>query len=347
MEAVTGLLDRRTMKLLGWLFGRQPTEEQHSPVPKLSIQQGVVAPLSLADFIEIPSRNFQGECVRSPNGCYTVAWRDGDDSGAPGARRRSEHGRYYLLKGGRVIAEGLMARPNDGKVADNGTFIFNDWGFGDGLKGTFRAFDSLGQNLIVRRFRANLLNNGISFDGRFAVCQTCNAPGSSDGSVLSVFDLTRGAEVGKWMPQTGWANFYDFSQDGVILLGYRGLGAFRYTWTGEFLDREAWHEAILSKGAYGSVLGMAERLIKNANGRPPTELVERLVKAIDRIAPAIVDEDLKTRAWALKLRGVCMDAQGNLREALDCYRRALALDPKAGVKRRADQVRKILGATGL
>jgi len=27
-----------------------------------------------------------------------------------------------------------MARPNDGKVADNGTFIFNDWGFGDGLK---------------------------------------------------------------------------------------------------------------------------------------------------------------------------------------------------------------------
>jgi len=62
-----------------------------------------------------------------------------------------------------------MARPNDGKVADNGTFIFNDWGFGDGLKGTFRAFDSLGQNLIVRRFRANLLNNGISFDGRFAV----------------------------------------------------------------------------------------------------------------------------------------------------------------------------------
>jgi len=57
-----------TMKLLGWLFGRQPTEEQHSPVPKLSIQQGVVAPSSLADFIEIPSRNFQGECVRSRTG---------------------------------------------------------------------------------------------------------------------------------------------------------------------------------------------------------------------------------------------------------------------------------------
>jgi len=48
----------------------------------------------------------------------------------------------------------------------------------------------------------------------------------------------------------------------------------------------------------------------------------------------------------MKLRGVCIDAQGNLQEALDCYQKALTLDPKVGVKRRAEQIRKRLGTTG-
>jgi hypothetical protein len=334
------------MKLLGWLFGRKPTDEQHSPIPQLSIPQGLAGPVSPADFIEIPSRKFYGECVRSSNRCYTLAWRDGSDSGTHGGYRTSGHGRYFLLKGDRIIAEGVMARPNDGKVADNGTFILNDWGFGDGLKGTFCAFNSLGQKLIVRNFKANLFNNGISFDGRFAACQACNAPGSDDNAVLSVFDLTRAAEVGKWVPESGWADFYEFSQDGVIRLGYRRLGTFRYTWVGEFLDREAWQEAQLANGDYGSALAMAEHLIKTANGKPPSELAERLLKGIDRVIPDIVNADGKTQAWAMKLRGVCIDAQGNLQEALDCYQKALTLDPKVGVKRRAEQIRKRLGTTG-
>ena len=29
---------------------------------------------------------------------------------------------------GRIVAEGKMPRPNNGKVADNGVFILNDWG---------------------------------------------------------------------------------------------------------------------------------------------------------------------------------------------------------------------------
>jgi len=95
----------------------------------------------------------------------------------------------------------------------------------------------------------------------------------------------------------------------VILLGYRGLGAFRYTWTGEFLDREAWARAILSKGAYGSVLGMAERLIKNANGRPPTELVERASQGHRPNSPSYSRRGPQDPGLGVELRGVCMDAK--------------------------------------
>jgi hypothetical protein len=220
------------------------------------------------------------------------------------------------------------------------TKIFPLTSKGAGDRKTIYAFDSLGHKLIAQKFRANLFNNGISLDGRFAACQTCNAPGSPDDAALAVFDLTRAVEVGRWRPESGWADFYEFPEDDVIRLGYRQLGAFRYSSTSEFLDREAWQEAQLAKGDCGSVLALAERLIKNANGKPSSELSERLVKGIDRVM------DGRALAWAMKLRGMCIDAQGNMQEALDCYQKALALDPKVGVKRRAEQIRKNLGKLG-
>src|SRR6266852_5901740 len=82
--------------------------------------------------IHIPSRDFVGLCARSPNKRFTLAWVDGGPDGA-------RIGRYLLLDGKTVVAEGKMARPNDGKVADNGTFVLNDWGSLEALSGTFRA----------------------------------------------------------------------------------------------------------------------------------------------------------------------------------------------------------------
>jgi len=84
--------------------------------------------------------------------------------------------------------------------------------------------------------------------------------------------------------QTGWANFYDFSQDGVILLGYRGLGAFVIPGRVSFSTAKLGTKPYCRKGPMGACWGMAERLIQERKWRPPTELVERLVKAIDRIA---------------------------------------------------------------
>src|SRR3546814_4600282 len=83
-----------------------------------------------------------------------------------------------------------MERPNDGKVADDGTFILNDWGSRDALAGTFMAFARDGRPILKRDYAANRLNNGLSPDGGLAVCQTANAPGSPDSSLLTVFDLT-------------------------------------------------------------------------------------------------------------------------------------------------------------
>src|SRR5882724_8459964 len=105
-----------------------------------------------------------------------------------------------------------MERPNDGKVADNGVFILNDWQFTDALSGVFSAFRTSGKMIISRRFNANLYNSGLSVDGSLAVCQACNSPGQSDSSLLVLFDLVQGREIGSWVPESGWGQFYEFPE---------------------------------------------------------------------------------------------------------------------------------------
>ena len=331
------------MGLFDWLCGRKATRDrQAAGVQPVSLNEPAL--IESDNFVNVPSRDFYGECSRSPNRRFTIGWRDANDSGSRGGHRASGYGCYVLLEGKQILAEGKMQRPNDGRVADTGTFILSDWGFGEGLKGRFCAFDSTGRAIVSRKVSANIFNSGLAPDGSLAACQTCNSPGSPDDSCLMIFDLTRAVEVGKWTPESGWADFYGFPGDSTILLGYRNLGAFRYSLTGTFLDRDAWRDAQLDKGQYGATLAMADHLIKEAKGKPSAEFAARLIKAVDRALTEVPSADRRTQALAMKLRGICLESQGVPREALACYENALTLDPKVGVKRRADQLSKSLQA---
>lgn len=294
-------------------------------------------------FMRLRSRDFYGQFLRSPNGKYALGWRDAPDEGGVGGFRESGPGRYLLIESEseRIIAEGCMARPNAGKIANDGTFILNDSGFGSRLSGVFSAFRSNGYSIITREFGANLLNNGLSDDGRFAACHTCSSDDADDSSMVIVFDLSRAIEIGRWHAESGWPDFYTFDSDRqTIGLGYRNLGVFRYSLTGEFIDRSEWIEACLVSDQPWKVLYMVERLLKDSDTRPSAELAEKLLPSIDR-ARLLIDDKLE-EALGWKLRGVCLDATGAFREALEAYDNALRRNSKIGAKRRADQLRKIV-----
>lgn len=319
------------MNLFRRIFGGKDAGA-HPPVLPASVERRSSAPLDdgAPRLFEIPSRRHFGECTRSKNGGFLLTWAD---NGA--------QGRYFLLSGNRILAEGRMARPNDGKVADNGTFILNQWGSGNSLRGTFRAFNYLGEPIIAKRIAANLFNNGLSLDGRYAAVQACNAPGSADNSILLVYDLIQNAEIGRFVPQSGWADDYRFHDDGTIELGYAKLGYFRYALTGEFIDHRGWQEAQLTKGDYSMVLITIEHILKEHEGKPSAELAQKLIRAIDRVIPQVVPEHAKTLAMAKKLRGMCLEACGDGEQALLCFQEALAIDPKAGVKRNIERLTRI------
>jgi hypothetical protein len=281
-----------------------------------------------------------GRCVRSPNGRFALAWQDADRSDSGQIRRR---GRYLLLEHDRVVVDGGLPRPQDGRVADNGVFIFNDWGRPDQLSGTFLAGRSNGETIVRATYNANLVYNGLSRDGRFAACFTANSGDENDSAVLTVFDLTEGQEIARWRPESGWPSSIEFPAPGEIGLADPHLGMFRYSLDGAFIDRGKWQQACLESDHYWHVLRIAEQSIDEANGKLTEERASEFVRHIDRILLQV--DDTKSKARALRLRGTCLEATRAPAAALKDYEMALALDPKVGVKRRAAQLRKTLAGT--
>jgi hypothetical protein len=289
--------------------------------------------------LTLPSRGFMGLFCRSPNGRFVLAWHDGNDAGTIGGARSEGRGKYLLLQDEQIVCEGRMDRPNDGKVADDGTFILNDWHFFTAeLRGTFCAFRPTGEAIISRRFKANLYNSGLSADGRWACCQTCNSDDEADSSALTTFDLQEGREIASWHPESGWANQYAFGPGERVSLTYLEGRPIAYALTGEFLDRQAWLDDGLGRGEL-RVIGL---VLKEAPTVLPKALCQQLVAACDRGLKRTEFREAWSQAWGLRLKGECFDRGGDLAEALACYEKALQNDPKAGVKRRAQQIRKRL-----
>jgi tetratricopeptide (TPR) repeat protein len=315
------------MGILNWLTDKGSAAPQQTPAADAPVDGD--DPFS--SVIHIEALDFIGMCARSPSKRFTLAWVDGGPD-------QARAGRYLLLDGERLIVEGKMARPNDGKVTDTGLFILNDWGSMETLNGTFAAFGPDGRKLVSRKFSANLYNNGLSPDGRFAVCQTANAPGK-DGNLLTLFDLQAGKPINAWQPESGWASYYEFPADSqTIRLGYRDRGAFAYGFDGTFLDRMKW----LAAGLQNGDIFILEKILAESEDQPGPDLAAQLLAVIHVALAGLRKDDAKTRARLLKSRGICLEALAEVKQALAAYDEALTLDPKVGVKRRADQLRKVV-----
>jgi len=136
-----------------------------------------------------------GRYAVSPSNEFLLLWRDEWAAG-----QSKTKGPFYLFNGETELFKGHLLRPNDGQVANNGSFIFCDWLFTDKLASVFYAFSRAGEMLIEKKLRANLFNAAISPDGLFAVCQTASNPESRHGDMLTLFHLGSRSEVWHLLP---------------------------------------------------------------------------------------------------------------------------------------------------
>lgn len=137
------------------------------------------------------------DVAMSPSRAFVLLWRDASDDDTAIGHRVGGPGRYRLIEQGAGLrCEGRLDRPNDGRVANTGTFILADWLFTDDLRSRLHVFTADGTEVIRREYRANVAATFIDAGGRYAAVQMASNPSAErDDERFVVLDLTRGSEL--------------------------------------------------------------------------------------------------------------------------------------------------------
>jgi hypothetical protein len=317
-----------------WPFSRNKKIEPQKTPAGVILKSGNI-------FARVNSMDFFGPYSESKNGKFLIAWSDADREKGIGGFREGGEGSYILAEDAVVVVSGRLQRPNDGKVADNGAFIINDWMFGEGLKGTFYAFDRLGNQLVQHRFAANLFNNGIAEDGTFAVCQCAFNSDTEDGGVLAFFELLKGILLWKTQPEPGWADSYGFDLERKeLILRYREKGEYRYTFTGQFVDKEKWEVERLNFASAFELSFIAKERLKQKGSSLGEEDAKEILSLLHSALVKGLDEYPNEKATIYRSVGEIKESLGNISEAILNYELALELNSKVGVKRRLEALKR-------
>ncbi len=290
------------------------------------------------NLVSIDALDFIGQRANSPNQRYRLIWADRGPDGRRGGYRNDGHGSWSLLYDDRLVTTGNLERPQEGCVADNGTVILHDWMFGEGLKGRFVAFSPDGTQLVTQQFSANLMSNSLSPDGKFAICQTANAPDSVDSCRYMLFDLAAGREMARWDVETGWAEHYEWNcEERRVYLCMKDGERVGYDFTGCMVEREAWQLRRIGAGDLNVI--QAVLVATSANDHP---LRSEIIAGLEVAAR---DGEIWQQARAYRLLGELHEPADEIAQAVKAYDDALAIDPKVGVARRVEQLRRTLGTT--
>lgn len=290
------------------------------------------------NLVSIDALDFIGHQAVSPNRRYRLIWADRSPDGSRGGNRSEGQGSWLLLLDDKIVTAGSLERPQEGCVADNGTVILHDWMFGEGLKGRFVAFAPDGTQLVTQQFAANLMSNSLSPDGKFAICQTANAPGSADSCHYMLFDLAAGSEMARWEVETGWAERYEWDcEDRRVYLCMKDGERACYDFTGTMVEREAWRLRRIGAGDLNVIQSVLAAT--SANDHP---LHSEIIAGLEITAR---DGEIWQQARAYRLLGELHEQAGEIALAVRAYDDAITIDPKVGVARRVEQLRKTLGTT--
>lgn len=294
------------------------------------------------NFLSIYSIDFFGKSYISQNNLWVVGCMDSDGHGRGGHRDKG-NGKVVLIdyaskKIIHVINE--IERPFDADVSNIGTYIINDSKFNLNLESDLIAIDKDKNEIFRRKYQANIYNLAISNCGEYVIVQTCNSE-SKDGNLFELVNIKNKEIIFSINPPTGWADKYIFNLEGEKLASvsvvYNKLGQFEYSLNGDFIDSDQYDNALLESGDYSTKIMAARDLIKTASSQEDTK------KALKAIESAINEGALNDKNWlaiAYRVQGEAHELLGDSYAALDSFDKALALDPKIGIKKRADKLRK-------
>lgn len=315
-------------------------------------------------FISNSKFHFSGSYAKSENGKYILAWKEDlivvnetkeveeDDeidyndehlteaeemSYAKYLEQEFKEG-FILLEDQKIILKMYLPRPANGKVSNNGSFILNSGiDRSNELKGRFIAYNKAGKELVNHRFTANLGANSLSNDGRYAVCQTWYSD-TKDGHTVTCFDLINGKLLWQKTPETRVADAIEFSHNAENLIFInKGIGNFRYSMTGELLDKTRWYEARIKHGTGFELIEIANQKLvnmgENNNSTSLEEVLDLYLMAVKRI------DSNYFLAKAHRKIGEIYELMGKINKTITHFEKAQEYNPKIGIKKKLQKLK--------
>lgn len=275
---------------------------------------------------------------RSPDGRFVVAVRDSILDGD-----REIWGTCVLLQDERVQFRHSLHRPHNPHVNDDGVVVVEDWRSSRTLNGALLAFDRAGRPLWCLELRANIYTSGMSADGRHVFLATCNSDDAEHGGRTFLLEAASGRQL--WS-RRGWGGV---RFDGNTLVADVKLAAgtlsFPFDPDGRLDEAHAAAVALdraeRGRGQPWSLLPRLTAAFKLAPLDLPAieAMLAESVGKIEGYTPAV-------QAKIARFSGDLAHARGQHALAIECWVRALTLDPKSGVKRRLDKARATIAKEG-
>lgn len=292
--------------------------------------------------VRIQSLDMFGPYSESENGQYLLIRQDSDRERGIGGYRDSGNGRFALVNKGQVVYVGECECPTEGEVANTGTFAITDTLFGDKLGSKLYVYLADGTLRLSHVFTANTLNIGISVEGTHVVAQLCNSD-TEDSSKLYLFDISQSKVISAFVPETGWADKYEFSvPEKIVYLCYKNNRRYGYSFDGTFFDSHRYdRERVEDASPTELVVIVREKLSGATNEQLPT-----LLSMINKAFEGNLSDYRDYRALAYRLKGEIQESLGNVEQAMSAYQEALNIDPKVGVKQKLKKLEKETKQTG-
>lgn len=286
-------------------------------------------------------RSFFVEGRLSPNGRYLVGACDGHEENG-----RTKSGAVVLVdaRTGRELFRASIKRANNPHVSDEGLVLVENWkSWGGSPAGAFLAFDASGAKLWEKSFKANVYGSGMSEDGRTVFVSTCNSDHESHSGKTWLLDARKGEPI---LVREGFGQVR-FQGSRLVI----GLAGDQPNADNTFypLDDQGneppeyhaaleEHEAKANRGKPWWVFPKVQERLGEPD--PPLAELERMLTEVEQAGATLTDAD---RSRIERWRGEIAERRGDVSETLSRWERALALDPKVGIKRRYDALIKRRG----
>ncbi|NLE01617.1 MAG: hypothetical protein GX640_17270 [Fibrobacter sp.] len=296
------------------------------------------------NFIRIPSLQFFGRYSVSSNKDWIIAWSDSDSATGTGGYRESGKGSYVLIHNSKPCIIGKLERPSLAKVADNGTFIINDIMFGDNLASVLIIFDNCGNEIIKHRFEAKMFSTGLSECGQYAACQLCFSE-SEDSGQMALFSLEQRNVLWKARPYPEWVESFDFRlNERLIVNCYSNGRKYKIHLDGSPLETEIYEEDTISNGDLFSAIELLQKRVSVAMEKGNDKVIYNNRSRFLELVPRAKNADKAYSAKIYRYIGEIDEYLKDFSKAIANYEMAINYDPKIGVKRKLQALKKITKA---